>query len=241
MDSRYWLDQIHSLGAIRHCIALDLPGFGYSDPLVVARIDPESYAYHLIDVLDSMRLDEPIDLVGFSGGAIVSALVAKIAPERVRSLVLMSSAFTSGPDEPYRRYQQEMARLVVIEGKDALFRRFNEYIFGRNPSLMARARYKTMLEHTSYEMFVAMLCGETLAPRPELPREIRCPVLLPVGGDDVVVTTGQADELLELFVNARIAHIPGAGRLLALEAPEALNDKLANFWATLDAGDNLGV
>jgi 3-oxoadipate enol-lactonase len=235
MDSRYWLDQLAGLGEARDCIAPDLAGFGYSDAIVTERIDPEHYARQLLAFLDAMEISHRADLVGFSGGAIVCALAAALAPERVASVTLMSSSFTSGPDEPYRRYQQEMARLVVVEGKDALFRRFDEYIFGKSPSLMARARYKTMLEHTSYEMFVALLTGETLAPRPDLPGQIGCPVLLPYGEHDVVVPRAKADELVRLFPNATACCVPEAGRLLTLENPGAVNAILRKFWSDLDA------
>ena len=235
MDSRYWLNQLAGLAEVRDCIAPDLAGFGYSDPVVTDRIDPEQYATQLIAFLDAMGISQQADLVGFSGGAIVCALVAAQAPERIASVTLMSSAFTSGPDEPYRRYQQEMARLVVIEGKDALFRRFNEYIFGTSPSLMARARYKTMLEHTSHEMFVALLTGETLAPRPDLPGRIRCPVLLPYGERDVVMSSAKVDELVRLFPNATARSVPEAGRLLTLENPDAVNAIQRDFWDGLGA------
>lgn len=230
-DSRYWLDQLQGLHDLRRCIALDQLGFGQSDPLIVDRIEPEVYAGQLLDFIDALGLDEPVDLVGFSGGAIVAAVVAERAADRISSLVLSSSAFTTGPDEPYRRYQQEMARLVIVEGKDALFRRFSEYIFGHSPSLIARARYKTMLEAASYEMFVAMLTGQTLAARPDLPTRIRCPVLLPVGEEDAVVSAAHAEELARLFPHATVARIPASGRLLALENPAAFNDAIRRFWS----------
>lgn len=230
-DSRYWLDQLEGLADVRRCIAPDPLGFGQSDPTTARAIEPEVYARQLVGFLDALGIDEPVDLVGFSGGAIVCALFAAAHGSRVASLTLMSSAFTSGPDPAYRRYQQEMARLVVVEGIDALFRRFDEYIFGAQPSLYARARYKTMLADTPYEMFVAFLTSDALGARPELPALLKMPVLLPYGERDVVIHEQQAQALAALMPHAVWRRVPDAGRLLALENPGALNAALREFWS----------
>ena len=233
LDSRLWLDQLQSLEDMRHCIAVDLPGFGQSDSVARRKIEPESYADDLVDFVHALGIDSAIDWVGFSGGAVLSAMVQQRAPEMVSSLVLLSSQFTSGPDQTYRRYQAEMARLVVVEGKDALFRRFDEYIFGDNPDLFARARYKTMLDTTGNEMFVAFLTSQALRPRPELLQGLDKPVLFPVGEKDVIATPEHMQKLAAGIPRATVVTLPQGGRLLPLECPQQLSDAIRDFWSAL--------
>ena len=233
LDSRLWLDQLQALEDMRHCIAIDLPGFGQSDSVTRRKIEPESYADDLVDFIHALGIENAVDWVGFSGGAILAAMMQRRVPEMVSSLVLLSSQFTSGPDETYRRYQAEMARLVVVEGKDALFRRFDEYIFGDNPDLLARARYKTMLDTTDYEMFVAFLTSQALRPRPELLQELDKPVLFPVGEKDVIATPEHMQKLAADIPRATVVTLPQGGRLLPLECPQRLSDAIRDFWSVL--------
>lgn len=231
LNSNLWLDQLHGLGDIRRCIAPDLRGWGESEPVTDAHPDPVAYAQDVVEFLDRIGVDGPVDLVGLSVGAFIAGLVYEKIPDRVASITLISSTFDFKRDPIYERYQQEMARLVTVEGKDALFRRFDEYIDSPTASLQRRARYHQMLLETRTEMIVAFLTSTGRnSPRPDLPATIKVPVLLPVGTDDVVITPDRADQMARAFPLARVVRLKGAGRLLPLESPEELNTALREFW-----------
>jgi 3-oxoadipate enol-lactonase len=236
IDSRLWLDQLRGLADVRRCLAPDLSGFGFSSPMIGEKIDYERYAAELIAYLDAMKIREPVDVVGLSAGGNIAALAYARAPERFRSMVLISSAFGGGGLDPAGvRYRAENARTVVIEGRDTLYRRFNEYIVGPGAPLIARARYKTMLEQTPYESMVAFLTtagGPNLA---EIPPRVTIPVMIPVGRDDTVLTPAMAAKMAQQFPQARVIEVPTAGRLLPLEASAALNAAIREFWASLDS------
>lgn len=230
-DSTYWLDQINGLKDIRRAIAPDLRGFGFSEPVSDEYLDPTRYARDLITFLDSIGVDEKVDLIGLSAGVLVAGLVYEMAPERVASLTLISGAFDWTLDAAYQRYQADMARLVVVEGIDPVFRRFDEYIRGQGASLAVRARYKAQVMNMRPEMMVAALLNMKLTkPRPDLPDKIKVPVLLPIGSLDSVISEERIREMEQEFPDATVVPIPDAGRLLPLEAPEALNSALRDFW-----------
>ena len=72
-------------------IVPDLLGYGYSDRPDVP-YDKEFYNKQLTELLDGLRMAEPVDIVGASfGGAVVTAFT-QVHPERVRSVVLLSPA-----------------------------------------------------------------------------------------------------------------------------------------------------
>lgn len=231
LNSTLWLDQLNGLSSVRRCIAPDLRGWGQSEPVTDKRLDYYQYAKDVITFLDAIGVDEPVDIVGMSATAFIAGLVYDLAPERVASLTLISGNFALGSNAPYERYQRELARNVVVEGKDILFRRFDEYIDGPHTTLHARARYKQMLLDTRTEMFVAFLTGTGTNPgRPDLPGKVKVPVLIPLGTADIVFTPDMMKEMTKEFPDARVIEIKDAGRLLPLESPVQLNQTLIDFW-----------
>ncbi len=182
-DSRTWSDQLLGLADRSRMLAPDLSGQGFSSPWHAEKISSAAYADQLLEFIDAMKLREPADLVGLSGGGMIAALACAKRPSACRSLVLLSTAFDgSATDAAGIRYRAENARTVVIEGKDTLFRRFNEYIVAPGASLRARARYRTMLEQTPYEQFVAFLTTVEDIDREGLPARLKLPVKIPVNG-----------------------------------------------------------
>jgi pimeloyl-ACP methyl ester carboxylesterase len=232
LDSRLWLDQLAAFPNRRN-LAPDLPGFGWSSPVVAPKVDTERHAARLIEFLDRVGAREPVDVVGLSGGGTIAAMACAAAPQRCRSLVMISTPLGAALDPAGVRYRAENARTVVIEGKDTLFRRFNEYIVGPNASLLARARYKSMLEQTPYESIVAFMTTQE-PPRTDLASRLPMPVMIPVGDGDTVLTPANAEALAKSFPDARVVRLPVAGRLLPLEAPAELSRALEEFWMQLD-------
>jgi pimeloyl-ACP methyl ester carboxylesterase len=78
------------LGNTRWCIAPDTPGYGNSDaPHQVPTI--ETYADLMIELLDSLGIKEPVDLMGYHTGSMTSVSLADRYPTRIRKLILVSA------------------------------------------------------------------------------------------------------------------------------------------------------
>lgn len=235
-DSRMWLDQLAGICEQRRCLAPDASGHGFSSPITFSKVDSGRYADELLEFLDAVGVREPVDVVGLSGGGNIAALACAKAPGRCRSLVLISTVLGSENLDPAGvRYRAENARTVLIEGKDTLFRRFNEYIVAPGASLTARARYRTMLEQTPYETFVAFLTTASAPPTADIAPQLRFPVMFPVGGGDTVLTPAMAAKAATRFPDARVVELPAVGRLLPIEAPAELNAALDQFWKDVDS------
>lgn len=236
-DSTLYLSQLNELQDIRRMIAPDLLGFGHSEPSTAEFIDPYAYAKDFICLLDSLGVEEKVDLVGMSVGAFIAGLIYEMAPDRVRSITLISGTFDFVKNLPYERYQHENARNVVVEGRDMLFRRFDEYIRDRSASLPARARYKDMVYATPHNMIVAsMYSFGRNKTRPDLYGKIDVPVLLPIGSGDVLFSSDYIHEMAEKFPDASVVELNSAGRLLPIEAPDEFNRALREFWTGKASG-----
>lgn len=231
MNSALWLDQLNALGDIRRCIAPDMRGWGRSEAVTDTRLDLYEYARDVVSFLEAARVEGPVDIVAMSVSSFIAGLVYEMAPDRVRSLTLISSAFDFERNLPYERYQKEMARVAVVEGKDAVFRRFDEYIDGPNSTLHMRARYKQMLSESRTEMIVAHLTNSGSTPaRPDLPGKITVPVMIPAGSEDSIFSMDRFNDIATAYPNATVVPIEGAGRLIPLESPEVFNRALREFW-----------
>ncbi|MCS6766025.1 MAG: alpha/beta hydrolase [Candidatus Protistobacter heckmanni] len=83
-----WLPELTRLGW--RAAAVDLPGNGWGRRSGVhdEEVSLQSYTDHVLQVLDD--IDEPVVLVGHSGGGITASQVAQAAPERVSCVVYLA-------------------------------------------------------------------------------------------------------------------------------------------------------
>lgn len=83
-----WRGVLAALGEDRHVIAVDLPGFGWSEPSRRGYSTAER-GRQVVALLDELGLDR-VDLVGHDWGAWLAFRVGLRAPARVRRLVAIS-------------------------------------------------------------------------------------------------------------------------------------------------------
>ncbi len=96
------------LGTDREAVAPDTPGFGASDPLP-AYPEIADYARVLLDVVDDLGLDAPVDLLGYHTGSSIACEMALQQPAMVGRIVMISAPVFTAADlaalQPY--YRQE--------------------------------------------------------------------------------------------------------------------------------------
>ncbi len=85
----------------RHVVAIDMPGFGQSDPLPEPR-SLDGYAASARAALDAFGW-QIADVVGHHTGAVVGAVLATAAPARVRRLVLNGFPLLSDAEREFFR------------------------------------------------------------------------------------------------------------------------------------------
>ncbi|MCP1472431.1 pimeloyl-ACP methyl ester carboxylesterase [Sphingobium sp. OAS761] len=94
----HWVRNIEALAASRQVIAVDLPGFGDSDPPADLE-SPDAHSDLVADALGQMTGGEPVDIVAFSLGALIACLMAARNPAAIRRLILVDAG---GLDTPMR-------------------------------------------------------------------------------------------------------------------------------------------
>ncbi|MEG3025470.1 MAG: alpha/beta fold hydrolase, partial [Aeromonas sp.] len=110
-DSAMWAPQIEALKGHYRCIVPDLWGHGDSDPVPAGACTLETLARDHLALLDALGIEEFV-LVGLSIGGMWGVELARMAPTRLKGLVLMDTFVGWEPQIPCERY---LAMLAAIE------------------------------------------------------------------------------------------------------------------------------
>ncbi len=233
----------------RRAIAVDLPGFGESEPPGrVAHFGPREpfYPRFVVALLDTLGLDAA-HLVGSSMGGAVAYMAAVSAPERTRSLALVAAGGLG-------RDIALLLRLVTLPGTIALSRIIGRPAHARGvlrtcffdasrvpESLSAEAeRYG----FASYGEFVrALRSGVSLRGVREdlrwhwLDRADRYggPVLVVWGREDAVVPIQHLEDARAIYPRAQVRVIERCGHLPMVERTREFLEVLLPFLDRADA------
>ncbi|GAA2869543.1 alpha/beta hydrolase [Actinoplanes cyaneus] len=224
--------------------AVDLPGFGYSDPS--PRYSIPSFAATLIDYLDASGRG-PVHLVGNSLGGSISVRVAALRPDLVRTLTLISPAMPFL--DPRRTAQGPMLPLLALPGAERLMawgltritaEQMAEQVlaacFGDTSKVHPQRRVEAMeeiqLRYTvahyprAYLGTLRGLVGSFL--RAYLPgvnsqwrmaARVQAPTLVIGGLNDKLVDPRVPAQVAKTIPDGRLLILPGVGHVAQMEVP----------------------
>jgi pimeloyl-ACP methyl ester carboxylesterase len=242
LDHRMWLDTLHGpLAAQRTLLAPDLRGHG-SSPWAGAGVHSmEQFAADAAALLRSCA-EGPVDVVGLSMGGYVAFALWAMAPELVRSLVLVDTK--AAADDAAARAGRDAAVAAVLDsGRPALATGMAAKLLAPRPTgdaagQLLRARLASMIEAQSVETIVADLRG--LRDRPDrtaMLGSITVPTLVVVGEHDAITPVAGAKAMAAAIPGARCAVVPGAGHLVPMEQPEVFAQGVGAFLASQQSTD----
>lgn len=224
----HWIRNIDGLAAAgRRLILPDLPGFGDSDP-PADRESPRAHAELVARGLGMLgEADAPFDVVGFSLGALIGCLVAEIAPERVRRLILVDAG---GLDTPMRFADLRPIRGVPPEERRAINRHNLAAMMLHDPAgiddlAIDISMYYGPLARTRIQYHVV---PDKLL---EAIARIRTPIDLIWGERDFPHPDPEANAraVRRFHPDARLRVVPEAGHWSMYERPDAFNAALADL------------
>lgn len=169
------------------------------------------------------------DLLGFSMGGYVAREIARIAPGRVRSLILVATS--SRADTPLQISQRQTAAKAKPLGS---FRGLGRVAIihslhpdnASNTALIERVRL--MGERLGRDMFIeqSMIVRDSDTDRLS---EIHCPTLVIAAAQDQMRSGEEARELAAGIPGARLEVIDNAGHMIPLEQAQGLALLIANW------------
>jgi pimeloyl-ACP methyl ester carboxylesterase len=232
-----WSAQIESLSAEARVIAPDLRGFGQS-PL--GDVDPERgismerYANELAELLDALKITEPIVFSGFSMGGYIAWQFVRKHGDRLRALIQSDTRAIADTDEA-RAGRIKMAENVAAWGSVRVAEMMGPKLFSARaletqPQLMAELR--RVVAKTPPAAIAAAQRG--MAARPDVSSllpSIRVPTLVLVGTDDAISSSAEMRKIADAIPNSEFVEIADAGHMTTMEKPEAVNDAIRQFLA----------
>ncbi|MDI3405804.1 alpha/beta fold hydrolase [Streptomyces cavernicola] len=158
-------------------------------------------------------LDGPVDLLGFSLGAVGAAAVAAAHPELVRRLVLVAGwAHSSGPRD---RYYFETWRRLLATDRESL-KRFSA-LTGFSAGALDRFGHEGLAQSLADAWpppgigRQIELCGQVDI-RPLLP-SITAPTLVIGFGEDAMIPVEGSRQLHAAIAGSRLVEVPGEGHM----------------------------
>jgi pimeloyl-ACP methyl ester carboxylesterase len=234
LDSRMWLPQVEALTGYQALIP-DLRGFGAARAMAGERSPIDLLADDVACLLDDRGLERVV-LCGLSMGGYVALAFARRHPERLGGLVLLDTK--AGEDsEAARAERLAMADRVQAEGvgfvpEVMLPRLLGETSRRERPEVVERVT-ETILDQDPRGIAAAQ---RGMAERPDSTASlagIDVPTLVIAGAEDELSGPAEARTVAAAVRDARLVQVPGAGHLVNLEQPEAVNDALLDFLAPL--------
>lgn len=234
-----WTPLLAAAGGIgaRGLVLVDLPGWGAS-PTPTGPFTVDDGVRVLAEVLDALAVGS-VDVVGHSMGAFVALHLAVVAPERVRSLGLVSATTTAtvrAARHPWRALRTLPAFTLLragllVTGRSARGLLRGIARAGLLPVVAAPVfAHVRRLDASVLDAFVDEFRPErfTAAARDaaghdvERWRAVACPVAAVLGRADVFARVSDLDELRDLVPGTRTAVLDDCGHFAHVEHPDAV-------------------
>jgi pimeloyl-ACP methyl ester carboxylesterase len=203
---------------------LVVDGYGMADSLAeMARI--------ALAQADARGADK-LDVFGHSMGGRVAMEVFRLAPHRVRRLALVSTGIHPvAQNEPAKR--AELQQVGYDKGFEALVDTWlPPMVADANRDTPEYAVMRDMCLSKGQAMFDAQI--KALLARPpfdDLLAQVRCPTLVMTGELDAWAPPSQHEEIAARIPRSKLVVVPGAGHMIQLEAPDAVNAAIADWLA----------
>jgi pimeloyl-ACP methyl ester carboxylesterase len=223
-------------------IALDLPGYGYSDKPRDGEYTIESQARAVLGLMDRLKIEKAI-IVGASYGGAVAAAVALDHPERVDHLVLIGAVTN---DEPKKMKLMRIVRLPLIGdiatplflGSLWMLRKRTAHVYRRlgipiNENKLA-ARHHLLTNALTHRAMIRTVRRWSANRISRLASLIRRPTLLVWGEEDSHLPLSNAFRLRDAIPNARLIVFRKCGHLPQQEYPEKFVDVVSAFCRTTE-------
>ncbi|RJQ72826.1 alpha/beta hydrolase [Pseudonocardiaceae bacterium YIM PH 21723] len=259
-SSTNWTDL--SLALSGHCrgMAVDLPGFGRTEPPAHHDFSIPAHTEVVCDFLDGLAEPDGVHLVGNSFGGAIAMMIAARRPDLVATLTLISPAMPDRRPDPRRLSDPRM----VIANLPLISRKARRELAGVTPEQRTEAMLKLCFAEpdsvpeqrfaeTAREYgelgklpWIGPALGRTTAgllkawfapPSRSLWRElpkIAAPTLVVWGTEDRLVSVRKAPRTAAGIPSARMLVLPNTGHVAQMERPVTVARAVLGMWEALD-------
>lgn len=237
-DSAMWAPQVEKLRKHYRCIVPELWSHGESDHAPSSTRSLTDYAKQILALMDHLDVTE-FSIVGLSVGGMWGTEVVTLAPQRVKSLVLMDTFVGLEPEVAHNKYFSMLDTIIEVQSVpepiiDAVVPLFFAHN-ANNDSPQLVESFRSHLSSLSGEKAVEVArVGKMVFGRRDQFEDIEkfaLPVLIAVGQEDAPRPVLESYLMNDSITGSELVQIPKAGHISNLEQPEFVSNMLAEFLA----------
>ena len=205
----------------------DLPGFGSARDARSTPVTIEDYARYVLSAFEGEAI-----FAGLSMGGYICLSIARIAPQRMRGLILIDTRETADTPEARQGRFDTIAK-VESDGIEPVVTSMLPKMLTASAGAEQVAQVRSIMESSSRAGVIAAL--RAMAVREDstmLLRRVEVPALVVAGSDDPITPPADAERMARLLPQASLAIIPGAAHLSNFEKPEEFNRAVMSWLAT---------
>lgn len=230
-DSQSWQPALHALKQARRVILLDNRGSGRTR--APAEITLTQMAQDCLALCDHLKIDQ-IDLLGHSMGGCVSLNVARMAPERIRKLIVCNSTTRTGA----RNDMMFTDWADALDEQGATARWYRTFFYW----ILTREFFN---HEQALQQLVGLVMGYEYGPTPVTYRsqvnalkgfdasswlaDIHTEALVLASSEDLIFPPGNDASGLAALPNSQVDVVPGLAHSLPLEAPKVFSERVLGF------------
>jgi len=228
LSRKTWEPQVIYLSMWMRVIAPDLRGHGETQaPLIPFRIN--DMALDMLSLFDALGIEKAI-VCGLSMGGYVSLALYKLAPKRVKALILANTK--AGTDSLERRAgRYAMIERIQKEGMEALAEeQLPTFFYAHDTSAELNSQIRAIIRANSCKG--AMECLRAMAIRPSsinLLPNIQVPTLIIASPEDQAIPVSESYSMHREIPRAKIVLINNAGHLVNLERASEFSAAVLDF------------
>ena len=224
LDHHLWDEVVPLLEDSFDIIVPDLRGFGNST-MIESALSMDDYASDIASLLDHLNIQKAA-IVGHSMGGYVALAFARLYPERVSGLGLVSSQVLADPPER-KEGRYKSAADVEANGIGSVVEAMAPK-FTTDQKLQAYARDSMQRQQPAAYIGALKAMAERADSTPLL-SSFHFPVVIVHGDSDSLIPIDRAREVKQALPQAHLVELQGAGHMPMMEAAEKTAEALRHL------------
>jgi abhydrolase domain-containing protein 6 len=205
-----------------HVIAIDLPAHGDSNIMMDKSYTIAEQVQRVVAIMDQLQLKQPVHVMGHSMGGAIALNLAATAPQRVKTLGLVSAAGVVSP-------QPSQLQLALAKGKNPLivqtkddYQAMLEFTMSKapyipGPMISVFTQEALGREPIAQKIFKDINSQVALPPEKVLPT-ITVPVLVLWGDEDKVLDVSATEVFKKWLPRSEVVILKGVGHAPQIES-----------------------